>query len=460
MMLFGVPATPRQLHFALGDLLVVLLAVGIAHVAVADAGVDAIGLAHRASVLAAATWIVLYVVDAYDAGLDFRRRRELARLWVGVGVAVGFALLAEVLLPRGGWGLAPTAIAATSLALLLPAWRALLCQLSPSAPLRSRTLVVGAGPSARALAEAFRAARDDDRVYELVGVVHDDGPSVTSATAPLLGRLDELDAVVEAHAIRRIVVACAEPRDAALMRRLLALKARGVAVDDMPTIYKHLTGKVPIRQLSEAWLVFGPPFAGTDRLASIAQRVLDVLVALVGAVLSAPIVAVAALAVRLESKGPAFYLQERVGRDERPFRIVKLRTMREDAEAATGAVWSQGAGDPRVTRVGRFLRRTRIDELPQFYNVLRGEMSIVGPRPEREPFVTQLKERIPFYGLRFAVKPGVTGWAQVRYRYGASEEDAAEKLCYDLYAIQEMGPVLYAVILLKTIQTVLLRPGS
>lgn len=134
--------------------------------------------------------------------------------------------------------------------------------------------------------------------------------------------------------------------------------------------------------------------------------------------------------------------------------------MGRDAEAKTGAVWSQGAGDPRVTRVGRFLRRTRIDELPQFWNVLRGDMSMVGPRPEREHFVRQLEEQIPFYALRFAVKPGVTGWAQVMYRYGATTEDAAEKLRYELFSIQEMSPLLYVLIVLKTLQTVLVRPGS
>ncbi|HND31604.1 MAG TPA: sugar transferase, partial [Myxococcota bacterium] len=164
--------------------------------------------------------------------------------------------------------------------------------------------------------------------------------------------------------------------------------------------------------------------------------------------------------VKLESPGPAFYIQERLGKNEQPFGIIKLRTMRQDAEAGTGAVWSQGQGDPRVTRVGRFLRRSRIDELPQFYNVLRGDMSVIGPRPEREHFVRLLKEKIPFYGLRFSVKPGVTGWAQVRYRYGASEEDAVEKLSYELYAVQEMSPALYILILLKTIQTVMVRPGS
>jgi exopolysaccharide biosynthesis polyprenyl glycosylphosphotransferase len=454
--IFGIPATPRQLCYALGDLLVVLLAGGVAHVASAGAG-GALGAARSALFLAAATWLVLYVADAYDVSLDFRRRRELARLWAAVALATGLALVGDALVPRGGWGLERAGLAALCLALLLPAWRALACQLRPDAPLRRRTLVVGDGPPARALAEAFGATQD--RVYELVGAVHDDAPGPSAARR--LGGLQDLDAAVRAHAIDQIVVACATPDDdGPLLRQLLACKARGVHVDDMPTLYKRLTGKVPIRQASAAWLVFGPAFRGVRGVGAATQRALDVAIALVGAVLSAPVVAVAALAVRLESRGPAFYLQERVGRDERPFRIVKLRTMREDAEDATGAVWSQGEGDPRVTRVGRLLRRTRIDELPQFYNVLRGDMSVVGPRPEREPFVTQLKARVPFYGLRFAVKPGVTGWAQVRYRYGASEEDAAEKLCYELYAIQEMSPALYAVILLKTMQTVLLRPGS
>ena len=190
---------------------------------------------------------------------------------------------------------------------------------------------------------------------------------------------------------------------------------------------------MPILHLSDSWLIFGPVFAGTSAFAGGAQRLVDVLIALIGAIGSRPVVLLAAMVVKLESKGPAFFLQERLGRNERPFKIIKLRTMRTDAEAA-GPQWSQ-KGDPRVTRVGRFLRRSRIDELPQFWNVLLGDMSIVGPRPEREYFVNQLKEKIPFYALRFSVKPGVTGWAQVRYGYGATENDAVEKLCFELYAI-------------------------
>ena len=244
-----------------------------------------------------------------------------------------------------------------------------------------------------------------------------------------------------------------------LTRQLLACKTRGVQIEDMPTVYKRLTGKVPVLHLSDDWLIFGPVFSGSSRFSAALQRLADIAIGVVGGALSVLIILPAAILIKLESPGPVFYTQERLGRNERTFRIVKLRTMRSDAEAG-GPQWSQGAGDPRVTRVGRWLRRSRIDELPQFYNVLRGDMALVGPRPEREHFVTQLKEKIPFYALRFSVKPGVTGWAQVRYRYGATDEDAVEKLCYELYAIQEMGPALYVLILLKTIQTVLLRPGS
>ncbi|MDP2307596.1 MAG: sugar transferase [Pseudomonadota bacterium] len=466
MRIFGIPYTPRQLHSALGDMLVALVVVYLTHAAVSALGADPPGFgvwnALSPCLLVGSTLIALYVMDAYNSSLDFRRMRQLLRLWTAVVLAMLFQCAIYAVVPAGSWGRDLSGLTALGLVVLLPAWRAALGQLSPRPPFRVKTLVIGTGRAAHQFVAAVRAHPDHDRVYDVAGFVdHPRGEGLQVApSAPLLGTAAELEAVVSAHGIELIVVALPGDASSEIARQLLACKARGVRIEDMPTIYTRLMGKVPILHLPERWLIFGPEFVGTRRLAAAAFRLADIVIGLVGVVLSAPVVAIAAAAVRLESKGPAFYLQERLGQGERPFAIIKLRTMRQDAEASSGAVWSQGSGDPRVTRVGRFLRRSRIDELPQFYNVLRGDMSIVGPRPEREHFVRQLKERIPFYALRFSVKPGVTGWAQVEYRYGATDEDAAEKLCYELYAIQEMSPALYGLILLKTVQTVLLRPGS
>lgn len=478
---FGIPYKRRHVHYLVGDTLSALAAIQIGHLLRWGTTLDGVDLP---SVLAAnttasliyvaSTLVVLYVADAYNSTLDFRRRHEIYRLWVAVAVALLVQMLAHAAFPHGWWGRGVAVLVSLSAAVLLTTWRAAFWAIGPSPVSRRRTLIVGSGQTAQVLAQAIRDHHDVDRMYDVVGCLEYSRPgnrrrddhAEDSVLAPtpggphLLGTVADLSTVVADHQVTFIVVAVRGGLTPELTGQLLDCKALGVEIEDMPTTYKRLTGKVPIHHLSDASIIFGPTFSGSGRVAAGVQRVFDVVIALVGTVLTAPIVAVAGIAVRWESPGPAFFLQERLGRNERPFSIIKLRTMRQDAEATTGAVWSQGKGDPRVTRVGRFLRRSRIDEMPQFWNVLRGDMSIVGPRPEREHFVRRLKEQIPFYGLRFSVKPGVTGWAQVKYRYGATDEDAAEKLCYELYAVQEMSPALYFLTLLKTMQTVLLRPGS
>jgi exopolysaccharide biosynthesis polyprenyl glycosylphosphotransferase len=213
-----------------------------------------------------------------------------------------------------------------------------------------------------------------------------------------------------------------------------------------------------VENLRPSWLIFSEGFRKTRGLLA-AKRAFDLVAAGIGLVLAAPLMLLVAIAVRVTSRGPVMYHQERVGLNGRVFTVHKFRTMREEAEAHTGPVWSR-PNDDRVTAVGRFLRRTRLDEIPQLLNVLRGEMSFVGPRPERPAFVEQLTASIPFYGQRHVVKPGLTGWAQIRYTYGASVEDAIEKLQYDLYYIKNLSLALDLVIVLETIKTVVLRRGA
>ncbi|MBL8170199.1 MAG: exopolysaccharide biosynthesis polyprenyl glycosylphosphotransferase, partial [Acidobacteria bacterium] len=255
------------------------------------------------------------------------------------------------------------------------------------------------------------------------------------------------------HRPDRIVVAMSDRRGRLPLDLLLKLKVRDeISVEESSRFFERLTGKISTDRLQPGQLVF----AESSRWGRFYRRlrpVLDFLCALIGLVVSAPLMLLTAIAVRLESRGPIFYTQERVGLHGKSFHIVKFRSMRIDAEA-NGAVWAL-QNDPRVTKVGRIIRKLRIDELPQFINVLRGEMSVVGPRPERPQFVSQLEERIPYYSERHLVKPGLTGWAQVRYPYGASFEDAREKHQYDLYYIKNQSPVLDAIILLETVRVVL-----
>lgn len=476
MKIFGIPYSRRQVFLAVGDLLLAVLSIALAHLLRFGTHIDAGDVSRLPSgglFFIGATFVLLYVADAYNPNTNYRHAAPIIRLNLAVAGSMLVQTVLYFVFPTVWWGRGIAGLTTVIFGVLLTAWRVVASTLRPRPVFRPRTLLVGDGDAEHFLAAAIRAHPDHAAAYDLVGCLVypaygrrrlGDQPSaprvVTPEGMPVLGDVYHISDVVQKHRIELVIVAIRGNMSAGMAQRLLVCKALGVQVEEMPTVYKRLMGKVPILHLTDAWLLFGPVFAGSTRLAIVSERAADIVISLVGLALSAPLVALAAVAIKLESPGPVFFLQERLGRNEAPFRIVKLRTMGVDAEARTGAVWSQGAGDPRVTRVGRFLRRTRIDELPQFYNVLRGEMAMVGPRPERAHFVTQLKEKIPFYAMRFAVKPGVTGWAQVMYRYGATDEDAAEKLCYELFAIQEMGPALYLLILLKTVQTVLVRPGS
>ena len=258
--------------------------------------------------------------------------------------------------------------------------------------------------------------------------------------------------------IDRIVVAMEERRGKLPVDLLLSLKNRGVQVQDGNDVYESITGKVPIESIRLSWLLFSPG-SHASRLFLIYKRLASVVISIVGLLLSLPLLPFVILAIKLSSPGPVLYWQNRVGRDDKVFRCYKFRTMRSDAEADTGPTWAED-DDPRVTPVGRFLRKTRIDEIPQLLNVLKGDMSLVGPRPERPEFVAGLNEKIPYYHLRHSVRPGITGWAQILYKYGSSVEDAKEKLRYDLYYIKNSSVGLDLLIVLNTIKIVLVGRGA
>jgi sugar transferase (PEP-CTERM system associated) len=242
------------------------------------------------------------------------------------------------------------------------------------------------------------------------------------------------------------------------VRDVLKCKLRGIEVLDAMTFYERVTGKLMIENINPSWFIFSDGFRLTPFM-RVSKRLVDVVLALFGLIIAAPFLPLIALAVRLESPGPILFRQLRVGEGERYFHLYKFRSMRQDAEKDTGAVWAS-KNDPRVTRLGRFMRKTRIDEIPQLFNVLKGEMSFVGPRPERPEFVEGLTEMIPYYSNRHCVKPGVTGWAQVRYSYGASAEDALEKLRYDLYYIKNYSLLLDIYIFFATFRVVLGARGG
>jgi sugar transferase (PEP-CTERM system associated) len=276
--------------------------------------------------------------------------------------------------------------------------------------------------------------------------------------SPILGVAGDLRSVVKNHKISRIIIAMEDRRNKLPTRELVSLRVQGMRVDDASSLLSSLTGRIPLKSVSPSWFIFSEGFY-RSRLTEVLKRILDLVVSIVGLILASPLMALTALAIRLDSKGPIFYSQTRVGRMGKEFDVLKFRSMRQDAEQDGVAQWA-AKDDPRTTRLGKFLRKFRLDELPQLINVIRGEMSFVGPRPERPEFVERLREAIPYYDQRHTVRPGITGWAQVEYVYGASTEDAFRKLEYDLFYLKNMSIAFDLAIILKTIRIVMTGFGG
>ena len=399
--------------------------------------------------------LCFYYNDLYDLTRVHAKGELLVRVLRATGAAAVVLAGLSIVLPSAKLGNGTLLTTIGILAITMPLCRVAFDGLTTDPHVEERVLVVGTGSAALTVANTIRAQYD--YAYRLVGFLEDPSGAGSGTAGPILGAIDDLTAVVDAYSIRRIVIALADRRGQLPIDDLLRAKLAGVGVEDAATTYERMTGKILVDNLKPSWLIFSDGF-GASRATRFAKRIVDFSGALLGTVLFAPVMLLTALAVRLDSPGPAFYRQERVGENGRPFTLFKFRSMRTDAEQGT-PLWAQD-GDARVTRVGRFIRLTRLDELPQFWNVLRGEMSFVGPRPERPFFVQQLAQAIPFYMARHAVKPGVTGWAQVRYRYGASVEDALEKLRYDLYYMKHLSLVFDLTILLDTVKVMVCRKGA
>jgi sugar transferase (PEP-CTERM system associated) len=264
--------------------------------------------------------------------------------------------------------------------------------------------------------------------------------------------------VVHKQKVHRVIVAMPDRRGTIPMSELLELRMQGVKIEEATTWLEKISGKIEVENLYPSWLVFGEGFRRSTAFILV-RRAVSIVISLIGLILALPLLPLIMLAIRLDSKGPVFYTQTRVGKAGRVFKVVKFRTMRQDAEAASGPKWA-GDNDPRITRAGKFLRSSRLDEIPQLWCVLKGDMAFVGPRPERPEFIEWLSKEIPYYGVRHMVRPGLTGWAQVKYKYGSTVEDAREKLQYDLFYIKNASIGLDLLIMFLTVKTVLLRRGA
>jgi sugar transferase (PEP-CTERM system associated) len=417
------------------------------------------GLIAEALLIAAITQFCLYYNDLYDMRVVADHRELAVRIIQALGVTSLILAAVYYWFPALVIGRGVFLIAAGFILVAVIAWRLGFEYLTRAVGPRERLLLIGTSPAAVALARELHQRRELG--VEVVGFVEAAAERVGHPVfnPGVIGTIDDIPTIVRDRRVDRVVVSLADARGRLPMDKLLEMKlAGGVTFDHLASVYEEYTGKIAIENLRPSWLIFAPGFRKSRALLA-TKRAVDTILAVALLVLVSPLLPLIALAVRLSSPGPAMYHQARVGEANRLFTIHKFRSMRTDAEAATGAVWAS-KDDPRITPVGRFLRRTRLDELPQLVNVIRGDMSFVGPRPERPEFVATLTDQIPFYGQRHVIKPGLTGWAQVCYTYGATVEDAMEKLQYDLFYIKHMSLALDAFVVFQTIKTVVLRRGA
>ncbi|HPL62299.1 MAG TPA: TIGR03013 family PEP-CTERM/XrtA system glycosyltransferase [Syntrophales bacterium] len=414
-------------------------------------------VAARAVLIACLIQVTLYYYELYDLKI-FRTRWELlTRLPQALGastivLALVYFLCPELMIGRGIFIFSLPLIAVAALA-----WRTAYMGFLRASDFDLNVLIIGTGPLARSIASEILNRADSG--FKVAGFVSGDGNMIgRSIVNPrVLGGFDRIEELSSLHRINRIVVAAEERRNVYPVQQLLECKMKGILVEDGIEFYEHLTGKIKIEDLHPSALIFSEGFR-RNRWTAASKRAIELAFSLGLLLLLFPLLLAVALIIRADSPGPVLYRQLRVGKGGKSFELLKFRTMVRDAEK-DGPVWA-AVGDARITRAGKRLRESRIDEIPQLINVIRGDMSFVGPRPERPDFTGMLAAKIPYYEERFRVRPGVTGWAQVRYRYGASVEDAAEKLRYDLYYIKNLSFSFDLYIIFETLKIVLFGKGA
>jgi len=459
-------------HFSSYDLLLPLGDIAITMLATAGAGF-LMARAYDAGAVSWSQWMTLagviaifvvvafYYADLYEIDQVLSQRELILRFANGFGIACLF--VAAISFPVQQPGLRKIYLAEVSLmGLGLFGWRLAFAKMLKERSIHGTIAIVGTQKIGLLVAEELCRRRHLGlKVAYFVGpesgqitLSYGNPRQVTiPVTAP-----ESTMALVEQNGVNRILIAGPERGQRFPANDLVMLRLKGVPIEDCHTFYERLMSKIPVIDLRPSWLVFSQGFRRSAWIL-FTKRLIDLVVSTLGLILSAPISLITILAIKLDSPGPVLYRQERVGQNEEPFMLYKFRSMGCDAEAETGPLWA-GKDDPRVIRVGRIIRKLRIDEIPQMVNVLRGEMSLVGPRPERPFFVARLKEKIPYYQLRFTVKPGITGWAQVSYSYGDSDADAAEKLHYDLYYAKYLSPIFDLQILFETVKVILVGRGA
>lgn len=421
-------------------------------------GIDSGTIASRFWQLTGFTGIIMLAMIAVGVyGSEALRSMRFATARLLVATSLGIIALAFVDFLFGGQNFwrSVLAYAMAGSIIVLVMNRLVVGGILGASAFRRRVLVLGAGD--RAVRLQHLSERPESG-FVIVGNVAmtDSVPVIEQAIAR--SAISNLTRYVENLGVSEVVLALEERRNSLPLSDLLRIKTTGVHVNDFSSFIERETGRIDLDTVNPSWLIFSDGFSSGRAISSAAKRLFDITASLLLLILAAPVIALFAILVKLDSKGPAFYRQPRVGLFGEPFDVIKLRSMRTDAEVG-GAQFAQ-ENDPRVTRLGRFIRKVRIDELPQTWSVLKGEMSFVGPRPERPQFVAELEEQLPFYAERHMVKPGITGWAQINYPYGANLEDSRHKLEFDLYYAKNYTPFLDLLILLQTLRVVLWHEGA
>ena len=456
MQLFNRYVSTRSLTVFAAELLLIFGSVALA--AGLQATPDLAANLWKIGLVTVVCQLCLYYNDFYDLTLMHSSRELIVRLLQAVGAASIVLAALYFMMPSLmiGDGIFVSALFVFVVGIL--GWRLLFNQLTGSLKLQERVLVVGTGETARKVVRQILSQREF--AYRVIGFIDDDASRIGEriVNPGIVGTPADMAELIERHQIDRIIVGLPDRRGKLPIEELLRAKMAGIRVEDATTTYERVTGKILIDDLRPSWLIFSEGFR-VSRMTRWMKRSIDLTLSLILGVLSFPLMVLTAIAIALESGLPVLYRQERVGENGRAFTLSKFRSMRTDAEKDGTPIWARDK-DERVTRVGRFIRTTRLDELPQIWNVLRGDMSFVGPRPERPFFVAELAKAIPFYQQRHAVKPGLTGWAQVKYRYGASLEDAREKLRYDLYYIKHLSVFFDLTIVFDTVKVVLFGKGA
>jgi len=400
--------------------------------------------------------LALYYCDVYDLRASNRRAVLFVSLMQALGLACVVLAILYYVEPNLAIGRSVALLATPMILILILGWRVLQESLASLAN-RERLLIMGTAGSGIALAKEICSR--DDLNFKVVGFLDEKGENIgKSLVNPgIIGAAADVEAVARREKVGRIVISLADRRGTMPVRELLHLRMAGIPVEDAHTLYERITGRILLERLSPSWLILSDGFRKSAFVLT-TKRLMDIVISLIALVVGFPILVATALAIFLEDGRPILFRQRRVGLNGNEFTMMKFRSMHKDADKG-GAKWAAD-GDSRITRVGKFIRKCRIDEIPQFWNVLRGEMSLVGPRPEQPYFCTLLEDKIPYFGLRHTARPGITGWAQIKYQYGASIDEAKNKLELDLFYIKHLSIMLDLAIIFETAKVMLVGRGA